>query len=399
MALDRVVITGYGLKAPGIGNKIHFRDILENGVCTQQIVSGLGPNGSDIICGRIDDELISLPDRKYRYYPRVARMAIAASEEAAEMAGLKGDEQQAGIIMGTSVGGLKEIEEYALISGSRQYRKFPISGAGAGNPHSITAAISQHLGIKGQAFTLSTGCTAGVDAMMMGKLLLESGQCEICIVGGSDAPITVGSVYSFMRLGAMSRETDISSAGVPFSLRSDGFVVSEAAAVLVMELESRAKRRGARIYGVLTGIHSNNDGLSIFESDTTGQNMIAAMKGAVGGIQPTYVNSQALGMKVNDQVEAITHRALFGSSVPITSIKGNIGHSFASIGSLQVISALLSMEYGFIPPTIKTEGDGYEDLPIVKSVRYETVNHVAITTHGYGGNNTCLLLSNSQGAN
>ncbi|GIP35037.1 beta-ketoacyl synthase N-terminal-like domain-containing protein [Paenibacillus sp. J2TS4] len=397
--MDRIVITGYGLKAPGVGDKEEYRNVLEKGVCTQKVVSGLGPHDEDIVCGIISEEAIPLSDRKYRYYPRVARMAIAASDEAVAMARLSEDERRhAAIVMGTSVGGLKEIEAYALISGNRQYRKFPISGAGAGNSHSITSALSYHLGVKGQAFTLSTGCTAGVDAMLMGKLLLESGQCEACLVGGSDAPITIGSVYSFMRLGALSRGTDIARAGVPFSLSSEGFVVSEAAAVLVMELESHARRRGARIYGELTGIYSNNDGLSIFESDSTGRNMITAMSRAVGEIRPTFVNSQALGMQSNDQVEAITHRALFGSSVPITSIKGNIGHSFASIGNLQVISALLSIEYGFIPPTIKTDANGFEDLPIVSSVRYECVDHVAITTHGYGGNNTCLLLSKSRGS-
>lgn len=390
--MNRVVITGYGLVAPGTSNKKEYKQLLERGLCAQEVIPGMGPNGIDIICGKMDDQFMG--ERRYRHYPRVARLAIAASEEAAEMAGLKDPGQyRTTVIMGTSVGGLIEMEAYAHLTAIKQYRRFPIAMAGSGNPHSLSVAVSQHMGVKGQAFTLSTGCTAGVDAMLMGKMMLESGQADICIAGGSDAPITLGSIYSFMRLGAMSKESDVDKAGIPFSTNSDGFVMSEAAGILVMELESHALRRGAAIYGVLSGIHSNNDGLSIFESDATGRNMTSAMHQAVGELRPTYVNSQALGIKVNDQVEAITHRALFGPSIPITSIKGNLGHSFASIGNLQVISSLLSMEYGFIPRTLKTDAKGFDDLPIVLQTRYETVDHVAVSTHGYGGNNTCLLLS------
>ncbi|WP_235782096.1 beta-ketoacyl-[acyl-carrier-protein] synthase family protein [Paenibacillus senegalensis] len=387
-----MVITGYGLIAPGIRNKQQYKRALERGLCAQEVMPGMGPNGIDIICGRIHDEPIS--DRRYRHYPRVAHLAIAASEEAAQMAGIHGaDKFQTTVIMGTSVGGLIEMEAYAHLTASKQYRRFPIAMAGSGNPHSLSVAVAQHMGLKGQAFTLSTGCTAGVDAMLMAKMMLESGQADICVAGGSDAPITLGSIYSFMRLGAMSRSSQVERAGMPFSSESDGFVMSEASGIVVMELESHALRRGAAIYGILAGIHSNNDGLSIFESDATGRNMTEAMQRAVGSVSPTYVNSQALGMKINDRVEAITHRHLFGSSIPITSIKGNIGHSFASIGNLQVISSLLSMEYSFIPATIKTDAKGFDDLPIVMKTRYEAVEHVAVSTHGYGGNNTCLLLS------
>jgi 3-oxoacyl-(acyl-carrier-protein) synthase len=103
----------------------------------------------------------------------------------------------------------------------------------------------------------------------------------------------------------------------------------------------------------------------MLKSDTSGRLMTSALKGAIGDCIPTYVNSQALGLVQNDMIEYITHSNLFGSTVPITSIKGMTGHMFGAMGAIQVVSSLLSMEYGFIPPTIKTSGDGFNDLPIV----------------------------------
>ena len=93
--------------------------------------------------------------------------------------------------------------------------------------------------------------------------------------------------------------------------------------------------------------------------------MLQALRTAVGGHTPTYVNSQALGLKVNDRIESIVHETLFGPSVPITPIKGMTGHTLGSMGVIRVISSLLSLEYAFIPPTIKTNAEGFEDLPIV----------------------------------
>jgi 3-oxoacyl-(acyl-carrier-protein) synthase len=138
---------------------------------------------------------------------------------------------------------------------------------------------------------------------------------------------------------------------------------------------------------------SNNEAQPMLKSDTTGTLMTAALKSAIGDTIPTYVNSQALGLVQNDMIEYISHTNLFGSSVPITSIKGMTGHMFGSMGAIQVVSSLLSMEYGFIPPTMKTTGDGFNDLPIVFETKYQKVESVAITNHGVSGNNTCLLMT------
>ena len=97
--------------------------------------------------------------------------------------------------------------------------------------------------------------------------------------------------------------------------------------------------------------------------------MLDVFQEAIGNSSPTYVNSQALGVETNDGIERYILRETFGSTVPISSIKGMTGHTFGAMGAMQIISSLLSMEYGFIPPTIKTKGDGFEDVPIVYETR------------------------------
>jgi 3-oxoacyl-(acyl-carrier-protein) synthase len=392
--VQKIVITGYGIKAPMIDNKHQFKEVIEKGICTHEILMGQGPKGSDIVCGVIHNEFELISGRNYKNHPRFSRLAVAAATDAIEQAGLhdlKG--VRVAVIMGTSVGGIIDVEKGFELSNNQQYRNFPSLAAGLGNYHSASSAISAHFGINGISFTLSTGCTASTDAIIMGKLLLDSGQVDVCIVGGADAPICPFSIYSFSKLRALSTSGDINQAGVPFSENHEGFVMSEGAGVIILERESDALRRNASIWGVLENGYSNNDSVSIYQSDPSGESMINALKETVGSLLPTYVNSQALGLRANDRVDSIAHQKLFGHSVPITSIKGMIGHSLGAVGALQVISALVSMEYSFIPPTINTSGYGYEQLPIVFETQYCQVDRVAITSHGYGGNNSCVLLS------
>jgi 3-oxoacyl-(acyl-carrier-protein) synthase len=390
--MDKIVITGYGVKAPGVSNIDQFKDVLELGICTQEILHGRGHNGSNIVCGVVHEDLNMISGENYKRYPRAAQLGIAAAEEAYKMANLPNDDfARVAVIMGTSGGGILEVEKFS--NHGNNLKKVPIQYVPIGDPHTLSSGITKHLGINGQAYTLSTGCTASLDAMIMGKLFLEAGYADICIVGGSDALLGDWITYGFLKTGAITENTEIEETGVPFSTSHKGFVKSEGSAVVIMERKKDADSRGAKIWGQVSGGASNNEARSILMSDTTGTLMTAALKSAIGDRIPTYVNSQALGLKQNDMIESISHSNLFGPSVPITSIKGMTGHTFGSMGAIQVVSSLLSMEYGFIPPTIKTSGDGFKDLPIVTKTKYQTVDSVAITNHGVSGNNTCLLIT------
>lgn len=391
--MDKVVITGYGIKAPNIGNKMQFKTVLEHGICTHRVMKDR-VNGLDMVCGVIDDDFKVIRGKNLKRYPRLSRFAMSAADDAMDMAGFTNTDKASlriAVILGTSAGGISEIEQYS--SGGAVYEKIPLHSLALANMHSLSAAVAQHLDIKGQVFTITTGCTSSSDSILLGKLLLESGLADACVVGGSDAANTDWSFKGFLKTQGVTPNVDVFETGVPFSNAHQGFVISEGAGVLLLEREREARARGASIYGVLEGVASLNEGISIYQSDETGQSMLKCLKAAVGEHTPSYVNSQALGLRVNDRIDCMVHQTLYGQSVPITSIKGMTGHTLGAMGVIQVISSLLSLEYGFIPPTIKTSAEGFEDLPIVLETQYRDIHSVAITTHGYGGNDTCLFVT------
>jgi 3-oxoacyl-(acyl-carrier-protein) synthase len=391
ISLDRIVITGYGVKGPGFSTKEQFKNVLEQGICTHTVTRSI-MDGTSIITGAVEGDYQIIDKVNYKRYPRHSRLAIAATIDAVNMANLyEQDQSSTAVILGTSAGGMLEIEKHAPIA--HDIRKLPIHSVSLVDSHTLSSSVASHIGAKGQVNTISSGCASSLDAIQMGKLLLQSRMANACIVGGSDASLCSWTALGFSKLKLLALNTEVQNTGVPFSTDHNGFVMAEGAGILVMERENDALKRGATILGYVENVFSNNEGLRLFETEASGESMTASLKGALGGKTPTFVNSQALGIQSNDRTEAIAHNALFSSNIPITSIKGMTGHTFGSMGALQLISSLLSMEYNFIPPTIKTNGKGFENIPIALKTTYCDVSSVAITTHGSGGNNTSMLVS------
>ena len=392
--MDDIVITGYGIKAPGVYDKISFLNVLEKGICTQSILKSDNQPHATIVAGLIEENFLEINGKNYKRYPRFVRMAIAAAMDASKMANLDYFKpHRVAVIIGTAAGAILEIEQYS--TEFFDLKNTPIQGVSFADTHTVSGSVAEAIGSCGPAFTLTTGCTASIDAVSMGKLLLENGTVDACIVGGTDAPLGQWTINGFKKIRSLSTETSIDQAGVPFSTKHRGFVLAEGAGVIVLERRQSAQARGQKIYGKIERVISRNEGQKLLSSDITGRHMLEVFQEAIGNTRPTYVNSQALGIETNDQIERFILMETFGSDVPITSIKGMIGHTFGAMGAMQIISSLLSMEYGFIPPTIKTKGNGFEDVPIVYETRHQAVESVCITTHGSSGNNACLLLTHT----
>ncbi len=390
--VERIVVTGYGVLAPGAHNRHTFREILEQGICTQEIVDNRGPGGSSIVAGLVHDESINLCKKKYKRYPKSSLMAMVAAEEAIRMAHIKESHlQELSVIIGSSGGALNEIEE--LAPRGEEYRTYPMHGLAIADAHTISSAVAVYLGAKGQVYTITTGCTSSIDSIQLAMALLQTKQTNRCVVGGTDSTLGRWSSYGFFKIRAVAGNTEIENTGIPFSKNSNGFVLAEGAGMLVLERESDALHRGASIYGVIDKVGSNNNATGLLLSNPSEKAMILALKDTLGDSSPDFISSQALGLSVNDDIERKTYHALFDRTMKITSIKGTIGHTFGATGALQTISALQSIEHGFIPPTLKTDTYGFEDMGIVTQPIYQPINRVAITTHGLGGNNSCLLVS------
>ena len=391
--LQQVVITGSGIIAPGISNKQAFKRILKEGICTQSFI--LNKNGvtEKLAAGVVDDECLNINGENYKRYARASRLAVKASLEAYEDASLSNiaNQQRIAIVIGSAMGSILEIEQHA--KEADVFRSFPVQGVSYVDSNTIANSVANALHLTGPVYTVSTGCTASLDAMLLGQTLLQTNQADVCIIGGTDASLGQWTINGFQKLRSLAKQDEIGQAGTPFSEEQNGFVLAEGAAMLVLERKEDAERRGQTIYAQIDGLVSRNEGLKVLMQDTTGEHMLEVLRETLDGQIPTYINSQALGMQINDQIEYKNSKELFNHTVPISSIKGMIGHTFGAMGAMQTIASIISIEEGFIPPTIKASGNGFEGLPIVFQTTYTNVESVCITAHSSSGNNTCLLIS------
>ncbi|OMP66174.1 hypothetical protein BTO28_13720 [Domibacillus epiphyticus] len=383
-----------GIQLPGANRIEQFTKMLDQNLCPLRVVKNIGtPKNPDLVMGIIEHQVLEQP--QFKRYTRVSKLAIAAAEEALQTAAIKNkDHRRVCVIFGTSVGGLTEVEELAKYATQENFRNYPVTGVSSGNIGSLAIAVGAHVKANHLQLTLGNTCTASTDAIILGKQLLEENLTDICIVGGAESPINRTLTYGFAKMKALAVEEDVREAGMPFSTSTKGFVISEGAGALILEREEDAMQREAEIFGFIENGFSNNDNISTYESDQTGDKMTIVLKKICGGQEPTYINSQALGLMENDMVEAAAYRNCYDGRVPITSIKGLIGHTFAASGVVQTIASLISMKEQFIPATYGTNKKGFESLPIVTKKQQQHIESVAVTTHGFGGSNTGLLIRN-----
>ncbi|AMA72808.1 MULTISPECIES: beta-ketoacyl synthase N-terminal-like domain-containing protein [Aneurinibacillus] len=391
---EKVVITGYGIKVPGGYNVNHFADTLLTGKSALDLYIGEGTEGKNIAFGVVHDRLAEIQNKKYRRYPRISLLAMSAAKEALQMTGnIHLDQYKTGIFLGTALGGTLGYDEIVVLAQQNNLKDMPVSGCGIVHYHSLASSIAEFLGVNGVTRTVATGCAASIDAIQDAIMYLRSGELDICIVGGADAPISKTVIYAFGKIRCLSQDKELHMMGVPFSKKSGGFVIAEGASVLVLERESSALKRGTKILGVIDEVSTSNDGKGIFFSDSEGKHLLRDLEKVTKHRKPTYVNSQALGMKENDRIEAINHMQLFGKDVPITSIKSITGHTFGASAGAQMISSLIGMERNFIPSTVNAVREDYPELSIVYDTIQTEVDSFVVTSHGYGGNNAAIFIS------
>jgi 3-oxoacyl-(acyl-carrier-protein) synthase len=398
--MEKIVVTGYGVKAPKSNNIEQFLYNLTNGVTCLEVVSNLSPKGEESLVGRINEGLHEFEsDKRFKRFPRVTLMGMAAGQEAVDRAKLNNlQDKKVGVFFGTSLGatGEKIYQESIINVHHSNYREIPVTFSHFVNYHSITSAIAHHLGANGLTKTITTGCTSSLEAIQDAIAYLNCGIIDVAIVGGTDSLIDKMATYGFAKTKSIALNQSLQDGAVPFSENSKGFAISEASGVLILEREEHALQRSISILGEIDNVISNNDGVYLYSLDETGDQMVSALKDVTYGRKPDYINSQAVGIQVNDKIEKRCSKELFNHAVPYTSIKSMIGNPYGATGILQVISSLLSINHGFIPPTIRTNKKGFEEMKIVTTTLFQEINEVAVTTHGHGGNNACAYIKRFQ---
>ncbi|MDG4820758.1 beta-ketoacyl-[acyl-carrier-protein] synthase family protein [Asanoa sp. WMMD1127] len=412
----RVVVTGLGVVAPGgIGTKAFWELLTAGRTATRQITL-FDPSGFRSRVGAevdFDPAREGLSPQEVRRMDRAAQFAVVAAREAVADSGLDLDEvgpEQVSVSIGNAVGCTMGLEqEYVVLSdGGRQWNVDWRYGVpqlyGYMVPTTMAVEVARDAGAEGQVSLISTGCTAGLDAIGHGVQLLREGTAEVVIAGATDAPISPITAACFDAIKATTpNNEDPAGASRPFDRDRDGFVLGEGAAVLVLEEREAARRRGAHVYAEIAGFGSRSNAFHMTGLKPDGREMAEAIRVALAQarLDPSavdYINAHGSGTRQNDRHETAAFKRSLGRrayEVPVSSIKSMIGHSLGAIGSIEVAACALALEHQVVPPTANLRTPDPEcDLDYVPlTAREQALRGVLSVGSGFGGFQSAMVLT------
>ncbi|MFC0217246.1 3-oxoacyl-[acyl-carrier-protein] synthase II [Pseudochelatococcus lubricantis] len=277
----------------------------------------------------------------------------------------------------------------------------------------VAEHIAERFGTRGSPISLSTACSSGATAIQLGVEAIRRGETQAALAIGTDGSVHAEALIRFSLLSALSTHNDDpAGASRPFSKNRDGFVMGEGAGAFVLEDYDAARARGATILGIVAGCGERGDGFHRTRTSPDGGPAIAAIREAVSdaGLTPDdidYINAHGTSTPENDKMESLACLAVFGErmnaasgSLPISSNKSMIGHTLTAAGAVEAVFSLLTILNGRLPPTINYElPDPAIGLDVVpNTARDATVSRVLSNSFGFGGQNTCLVITAEPGA-
>jgi 3-oxoacyl-[acyl-carrier-protein] synthase II len=404
----RVVVTGVGLVTPlGVGIENVWSDILDGRSGIAKITRFDASFHETQIAGEVKgfrpEDYIAVKDaRKMDLFIQyaVAAANIAVTDAAIDMA--REDADRVGVVVGTGLGGLPTIEKYhsvLLERGPSRITPFFI-------PMLIANLASGHIaiqyGMKGPNLCIVTACATGAHSIGDGVRIIQYGDADMVVAGGTEANLTPLTVAGFGSMKALSTRNDSPErASRPFDLDRDGFVVAEGAGIVILEELEHARQRGAKIYAEVIGYGYNGDAYHITAPSPDGEGSIRCMRMAMrdAGVAPEevdYINAHGTSTKLNDFTETLAIKEVFGEKaykIPVSSTKSMTGHLLGAAGAVEAIFSILSIRDGICPPTINHETPDPEcDLDYVPNrARKADVGIVLSNSFGFGGTNCTLI--------
>ncbi len=409
MSDRRVVITGLGVVS-SLGERVDpFWDRLINGE------SGIGPitsfDSSDFAvhfggeCRDFRPEDY-IERREIKRLDRFAQLALGAASNCHKDSGLdldKEDPSRVGVIVGSGIGGLLEIEQQhnrLLNKGPSKVSAFTIpklmANAAGGN-------ISIMFNAQGPCTTVVTACASASHAMGDALTTIQRDEADIIFTGGTEAAVTPLGIAAFAAMKALSlRNDEPQRASRPFDRDRDGFVMGEGAGMLIVEELKHAKKRGAKIYAELSGVGASGDAGHITQPDENGQGAFDAMKKALchAKLNPQdvhYINAHGTGTPLGDIAETVAIKRLFGDhafKLSVSSTKSAIGHLLGASGGVEMVAVVMAINHNIAPPTINLDNpDPRCDLDYVPNQAKDMKIDVALSnSFGFGGHNTCVCV-------
>jgi 3-oxoacyl-[acyl-carrier-protein] synthase II len=404
----RIVVTGIGAVTPLGNDALTTWNNIKNGI------SGIAP-GTIYDVDKVDVKIAAevknfapeefMDKKEARRMGRYSQFAVAASKMAVKDAGLQIgvdiNPERVGVWIGSGIGGLAEFEE--------QHRKFIEKGQRRVNPFTIpmlipdmaAGQVSIELGAKGMNSCTVTACASGANSIGDAFRVIQKGDADIMIAGGTEATITEMTIAGFSNMTALSKNPDPKTASRPFDKNRDGFVIGEGAGIVVLEELEHALARGAHIYGELIGYGATADAHHITSPAPEGEGAQRSMKLALAdaGITPPqvdYINAHGTSTSYNDLNETLAIKEVFKEhayTLSVSSTKSMTGHLLGATGAIEAIFSLLAIKEGILPPTINYETpDEQLDLDYVPNVAKRKDIQIALSNSlGFGGHNATLI--------
>lgn len=409
--MRRVVVTGISVVSPLGCELSEFWDRL----CTGK--SGIVPltrfdvdNFKVRFGGEIRDfdpaDHLELPPKELRRLDRFTQFAMVGAVKAVVQSGIdlnQGDPYRHGVLIGSGIGGLEEIEQqHSTLYDRGPSRVSPLMipklmvNAASGN-------ISVHFQLRGPNSAVATACASATNAIGDAFRLIQHGTADVMITGGSEAAITPMGLSGFARMNALSTRNDSpEQASRPWDKDRDGFVLSEGAGMLVLEELSHAEARGADVLAEIVGYGMSADGSHMTAPNPEGEGAARAMSAAIGdaGLPPDqidYINAHGTSTPLGDVAETRAIKSVFGDharSLCVSSSKSQLGHLLGASGGVEMCACVMALEHQVVPPTINLDNPDPDcDLDYVPGeARSRPLTHILKNSFGFGGHNACLVI-------
>jgi 3-oxoacyl-[acyl-carrier-protein] synthase II len=410
MNRKRVVVTGLGTVSPvgtGTDKFFHSLSIGKSGITR---ISHFDPSAfNSQIAGSITDFPADqfFSSKESRNLAKFVQYAIVSSQEAMNQAGIDPEtinQERFGVLIGSGIGSIETIEE--------EHVKYLDKGPGRISPHFIPKIIineaAGHVSIrfkaKGPATCVATACATGTNAIGDAARLIQYGDADIMIAGGTESATSVLAVGGFCALKALSTRSNDhpEKACRPFDANRDGFVMAEGAGVAILESLEHAQSRGATILAEIAGYGRTSDAYHITAPEENGTGAYRAMILALedAGLLPqdiSYINAHGTSTKLNDKTETLAIKRAFGDfayKIPVSSTKSMTGHLLGAAGGVEFNACVCAILHGIIPPTINYETPDPEcDLDYVPNIsRQVNVTNAMSNSLGFGGHNASIIV-------
>ena len=408
MAKRRVVVTGLGVISP-VGNDVQsFWQTLLTGKSGIGHLATFDPNAFDSrIAGEVKDfnPLKYMDSKEAKRMEKFAQYAVAVSKQAVSDARLdlsKENTERIGVVIGCGIGSLRIVEQ--------EYKTYLEKGPSRITPFMVplmivneaAGQVSILLGLKGPNSCVTTACASGSNAIGDAFRIVQYGDADIMLAGGTESSITHLGVGGFCSLKALSRRNDApEKASRPFDKLRDGFVIGEGAGVVILEELEHALKRNAKIYAEMAGYGMSADAYHMTAPDPSGSGAQRAMQAALSdaGLKPeeiNYINAHGTSTTLNDKIESLAIKNTFGAhahKVAISSTKSMTGHLLGAAGGVEFAVCCLSIRDSIVHPTINQEVPDPEcDLDYVPNAsRKMKINTALSNSLGFGGHNATLI--------